>query len=771
MIKVKIQLGIAVALFAIVGAIAGGPHAYADNRNPLNDAEKDAKWKCYNEPGTQGGARGAIWFTNNSYYYNDSVDVSSNAQTVNVDIRGSVYGCVYGSPGKIYAVNIKPAAPNASRLYGLSSTTLYRGALPSPAPHNWTSKGGQIGAKLDISWIPKNTSTSPKKTTFYVGIYRCYEQNGVRGTCYAEDIQVSVVRAGVPGRNWSSSGTTTATVYNNATSTVRAATTGGTAIAYPGDAAIWSHQLKVTGFNGPGSVTVNVTRKRTGDFANSSNTTSFTLSGNVTKDYGDPWKQAGKNYSRLFSASDVGKTFCSVMSWTPEKEGTGSGGSPSNDACVAVESNFNIIPMTLINGASAREAIGLGESATPFSNAINSGLKNPNVATQATAYTFKFNVNQALPTFSEFNKSYKGHAYVDIASGAACDWLRSKYNFVNASCVQTAQKSDSFAGDTPTAANQVDATSINADSYQVGEKVCRILVAKHYNAATDAGTDTHIRLGLPACVVIAKRPLVKVLGNDLRVGSALAVGSNQNSKVLGGMGVIDGKVRGSWAEYGILAPDTVNAFASGSRFANDGAASGQADWSRLTFANDGAYGKYTEATGMGGIPDTATYFSVTKMPSGITKTVTSNTSLSSYASNTIIMDSGTVTISSSINAPNNNINTGESGMTQMIIIAKGDIRISQNVKNIDAWLIAPNGTIDTCYDVSDPLTTAQCKEQLTITGPVMAKSFKLRRTYGAKGEFSEIVNLRSDSYVWAKNLSSKTGTLQTKYITELPPRY
>lgn len=761
------------ALAIVIGAIAStvAPKA-AYARGPLNRAEQNAYNKCWYAPGTQYGARGAIWFTNNSYYYDDTVDVSSNAKTVGVDIRGSVYGCLYSSPGTVFATNIKSYAPNQGDLYSFSGTTLNRGRLPNPSARNWSSQGSSLRATLDISDIPQNTSTSPVTTQKYVGIWRCFEQNGVQGQCYSETITVYVTRAGVPGRNWSSSGSTTATVYQNNTSTVSDTTTGGTATAYPGDSAVWSHQLKVTGFNGPGSVTLSIARKRTGDFSNSSNSTSLTISGNVTKNYGDPFPK------KIFAVSDVGKTFCSLMAWSPEKEGSGSGGSPTNDACVAVQSDFNIIPMSLLNGVSSRDAIGLGETATPYSNALNAGMKNPLVKTEATAYTFKFGVNQSLPAFTEFNKNYRGHAYVDISNGSACGWLQSKYSFVNPSCQQTAQKSDNFVGNTPTAANQVDATPINADSYQIGEKVCRILVVKRYNAATDAPNDPHIRLGLPACVVIAKRPLVQVQGNDLRVGSALALTNNQNSKVLGGMGFINGKVKGSWVEYGIVAPGSVNAMASGSRFANDTAASGQADWSRLTFANDGLYGQYTSPTGMGSLPDTATYFDTAKLPGGFNVERSGNSTITAYKANTIIMEPGSITISSSINAPNNNINTAENGLSQMIIIAKGDIHIASGVKNIDAWLIAPNGIIDTCADVSDPLTTDQSqpsskcdKNQLVITGPVMAKTLKLRRTAGNKGEFSETLNLRSDTYIWAKNLSTRSGTLQTKYITELPPRY
>ena len=148
--KPRLLFAAIVALGSIVCAALPSLPAYADNRLPYNTAEQNARYLCYWGAGTKFGARGAIWFTNSGSYYNDSVSVSSDAQSVPVAIRGSVYGCKYGSPGDIYATNVAPSAPNAALLSGLSGSTLYRGALPRPAATNWTSRGGEISATLNI---------------------------------------------------------------------------------------------------------------------------------------------------------------------------------------------------------------------------------------------------------------------------------------------------------------------------------------------------------------------------------------------------------------------------------------------------------------------------------------------------------------------------------------------------------------------------------------------------------------------------------------------
>jgi Mg-chelatase subunit ChlD len=162
----------------------------------------------------------------------------------------------------------------------------------------------------------------------------------------------------------------------------------------------------------------------------------------------------------------------------------------------------------------------------------------------------------------------------------------------------------------------------------------------------------------------------------------------------------------------------------------------------------------------------------------------------------VIKSAATVYINSNITNPNyKNGQTykNASDLNQMVIIAK-NIKISPEVTNVDAWLIASD-SIYTCYsndndkmnlylgkggDGNDGLTIDFCNKQLIINGPVMADHLYMLRTYGAgvgnTGDISsntpaEIFNLRADAYLWAAARSLVNGRVQTTYTTELPPRF
>jgi hypothetical protein len=487
------------------------------------------------------------------------------------------------------------------------------------------------------------------------------------------------------------------------------------------------------------------------------------LSGNTTRNYTDAWLYAGKNYSKIFAVGDVDKTFCGYFTWSPAFEGTGSGAGTSNDSCVRVASNFNIYPTSEIGGSSYI-TLPAGETATSEGHALNGGNQYNALGTQATVYTFKLNQGTPLPPFSEFTGVFGSYRYTEIPSGTACGWLQAKYGALG--CVQTTQKTASWAGSTPTAANMVDNTPVNSDDFALGEKVCRITVVKNYNFATMAPGDTHLRLGKPACALIAKRPITQVWGNDVRTGSGLVMTDNQSSIIQGMPIAASGTVKGSWAEYSAISSGSITNFASGSRFvANTNTA---ADWSKLTFANNATYGNFAPASAMGVMPDIAKYFSLYN-GGGVSVVNGGDMTISSYAANTIYIASGTVTISANLTAPASYPDTNSIG--QMVIIATNGIRISENVTTIDAWLSSPRGFIDTCYEKSGALTTGDCSQSLTVNGPMITDTLRLRRTAGDKTAPAETANLRGDAYIWARARSEANGTYQTKHTTELPPRY
>lgn len=132
------------------------------------------------------------------------------------------------------------------------------------------------------------------------------------------------------------------------------------------------------------------------------------------------------------------------------------------------------------------------------------------------------------------------------------------------------------------------------------------------------------------------------------------------------------------------------------------------------------------------------------------------------------------------------------------LYTSSNVKISKNVKRIDAWLIV-GGTIDTCHDfvngkddtetgTSADGTNGGCNQQLIFNGPVVANGIKLNRSYGSEangaisGSFkgaansrtqpAEVFNYRADAYLWAYAQSGKYGTtLNEVYTSELAPRY
>ena len=154
----------------------------------------------------------------------------------------------------------------------------------------------------------------------------------------------------------------------------------------------------------------------------------------------------------------------------------------------------------------------------------------------------------------------------------------------------------------------------------------------------------------------------------------------------------------------------------------------------------------------------------------------------------------------------------------IIIVENGDIEIDANVTQIDAWLFAPNGNINTCTAYHSNADT--CDKTLIFNGPVFAKTLALNRTAGAypgknnmgyasankdlasdksssqaiggrglnvnneptlsaPGDWSgygsavsgEIFNLRPDAYFWAYNQANRLSQANVVYMRELAPRY
>jgi len=353
--------------------------------------------------------------------------------------------------------------------------------------------------------------------------------------------------------------------------------------------------------------------------------------------------------------------------------------------------------------------------------------------------------------------------------------------------------------------------------YNAGTKICWVLSVTP--GSNSGGTVSSVAGAPGSCATVGKKPKVQVWGGDLSVGNAFSgVSVPLGSDVITSISVKSGNPFGSWVEYAIFATGTISGTASGSAFAGPGSSAAYAntkDYSTLSFTNDTA----SNSSCMKVTPNiTPTHIGCYKSARSIPN-IASSFPVSSATNILLSSDIGTLqgiykvngttaTISTSniskhhwvvINAPGADVTiTGDITYTRetlsnigdipQVVIIANSIVINSNVKNVDAWLIAKskdntvnsiNGSIYTC-DLSAP-TAGQCKDRLTVNGPVMAQHLYLRRTAGSdpcngsdcspSGYPAEVFNLRADAYLWAFAQASGAGRIQTVYTTELPPRF
>lgn len=315
--------------------------------------------------------------------------------------------------------------------------------------------------------------------------------------------------------------------------------------------------------------------------------------------------------------------------------------------------------------------------------------------------------------------------------------------------------------------------NISTLNLQVGDNICYMTVVNRYNM--DAST-TDWRYSATDCVTVSVAPLVQVWGNDTRVGSSFAGSIPRNASVKGMVGVYQGHTRGSWGEYGVLAPvstnntPTVATFASGAGYAANGG-----NLKSLTFANSSgiALGNFARPDLMGTIPEVSRYIDTNKDKVGRANVEidrSHSSAIANYEANKVIILRGTATITSDLRAPVSA--QGYKDVSQMVIIADS-IKINSGVTNVDAWLIATKGDIDTCSDKPVRLAAQTCDKLLRVNGPLMASGKVLPRRTGSDntGSPAEIYNLRGDAYLWAYRVSEAIGTLKTVSTKELPPRF
>lgn len=336
-----------------------------------------------------------------------------------------------------------------------------------------------------------------------------------------------------------------------------------------------------------------------------------------------------------------------------------------------------------------------------------------------------------------------------------------------------------------------------------GDRVCYALSLAPFSNMASGWRHSN-----PVCVAIGKKPKVQIWGGDVRAGRAMIGVTAPVSKadIMTSTSVKGSSTYGSWTEYGASATGTIIGFGTGSAFAGSNGLQ-DADvcaWSLLSFSNVPAgpqvcsgttqIGRYTDnriipdvasSFGVGqGVPTVSGAVSVSNL-AGVNKAVAdidiTGGSLAKGRWVVIYAPDRTVRISGDITYANGPFTVLED-IPQLVIIAR-NIDINASVTQIDSWLIAKplengsQGIINTCREkgTTDGLTVSDCKNLLTVNGPVMANKLYLRRTAGSgsaptTGEPAERFNLRPDAYLWAYTRANTTLRANTVYVRELPPR-
>ena len=258
------------------------------------------------------------------------------------------------------------------------------------------------------------------------------------------------------------------------------------------------------------------------------------------------------------------------------------------------------------------------------------------------------------------------------------------------------------------------------------------------------------------------------------------------------------RLYGSWAEYAISAPGQIisssGAGLSSTPTGRTGAIEAR-QYNDLTFQNTNIpFGNFRDKMPTVRTPDA--YFTNTGNLSGAVSmsdvaggvyqagNLTITGGEIKRGRQIVIKSGGVVTIKGDVKQGGGNYSAARD-LPQLIISAR-HIIIEPNVTQLDAWLVAKNGTINTCDTIVrdsrqwlSGLDAKTCEKQLRINGPIVAKHLFLRRTFTKGGDTSgnnpgepaEILNLRADAYLWGNEWSKESGAIKTMHLKELPPRF
>ncbi len=349
------------------------------------------------------------------------------------------------------------------------------------------------------------------------------------------------------------------------------------------------------------------------------------------------------------------------------------------------------------------------------------------------------------------------------------------------------------------------------------------------------------------CIISGYKPSLQVRGGDAIVNGNVDTDTNNKNQ----LGTEGNRTYGSWSEYGLLVNGQVSAgrMASGALYRVGYISPNSFNYDPhgyLTFSNEyqtstgGArtpnYGNLTRDKIGDGVARLQAFFALREplaspqgsnacisggvirlkdCPSGDYR-LNSNTSYKVDGTDFnqdanknkslvfFVGDKTRITIDSNIELPENYDSVADLSQVVFVPRRKEDsynLDISSSVTRVDAWLLNPNGVINTCrYDNPEfttqdrPRSYVKSKENggemhpcytnhLTINGPVSVQQIFLRRSGGVDQDqepphelhqsiSGETFNLRPDAYLWALNQVSDSGRkFTTTRLIDLPPRY
>ena len=511
----------------------------------------------------------------------------------------------------------------------------------------------------------------------------------------------------------------------------------------PGDALYWRHRVFN---NGPSTVDRTTQSSARGQGFSSPSDFNANL---ATSPAGTVMNGQVRSFASSYTVrpTDAGRNLCQrVGFWDAQRNS--SGGDFSNWVCVNVPFNYSLTP-----------------SVDPLNNVVEPGSE----------VTVRSAVENSGPTISRPTQWQLSR--VELAPGQAVPAGGSSASdpcSFFSSC-QRADGGSNVTFDIGDRALPAAGHTETVGDIPVGTKICYAMSVQPSSHSTSNWQHSSLQ-----CMIVGKKPKVQVWGGDVATRGEIRTSTTTKGS----------ENYGSWGEYASISRELAVGFASGGGLADP--SSPATNLNLLTFTNHSAnLGNFTSSTywarpltlisdrldaanGGSGIPGG----SMSSWPSGTYRggSMTLPGGEIPPGRSIVIVSSGTVTIGSDIT-----YNSGSMGsiseIPQVVIIAN-DINIAGGVGQVDSWLLAPEGDVNTCSDepVAAALTSSMCTNQLRINGPVVADKLHLRRTAGSgtgpqSGDPSEIINLRADAYIWAYLQSGGVGRAQTVLTTEKAPRY